>query len=78
MTVIVEAVYEDGVLKPVEPLPLSEHERVRVTVEPVRPPVWEQIVALTADAPPEALAKLPSDGAAQLDHYLFGDPKRPE
>jgi predicted DNA-binding antitoxin AbrB/MazE fold protein len=33
MPIIVEATYEDGVLKPAEPLPLSEHERVRVTVE---------------------------------------------
>ena len=34
MSVIVEAVYEDGVLKPNGPLPFKEHEAVRVTVEP--------------------------------------------
>jgi predicted DNA-binding antitoxin AbrB/MazE fold protein len=33
MTITVEAVYENGVLKPCDPLPLKEHERVRVTVE---------------------------------------------
>ena len=33
MTITVEALYEDGVLKPVEPLPFKEHERVRVTVQ---------------------------------------------
>ena len=32
MAIIVDAVYEGGVLKPAEPLPLKEHERVRVTV----------------------------------------------
>ncbi len=32
MAITVEAVYEDGVLKPAQPLPLPEHERVRVTV----------------------------------------------
>jgi len=32
MTLTVEAVYEDGVLKPKEPLPLKEHEKVLVTV----------------------------------------------
>jgi predicted DNA-binding antitoxin AbrB/MazE fold protein len=32
MTLTVEAIYEDGVLKPVQPLPLKEHERVEVTV----------------------------------------------
>src|SRR6266852_5512133 len=33
MPITVEAVYEGGVLKPVEPLPLREHEKVRVTVQ---------------------------------------------
>jgi predicted DNA-binding antitoxin AbrB/MazE fold protein len=34
MAFTVEAVYENGVLKPAEPLPLKEHEKVRVTVQP--------------------------------------------
>lgn len=34
MPIVVEAVYEDGVLKPDSPLPLEEHQKVRVTVEP--------------------------------------------
>jgi predicted DNA-binding antitoxin AbrB/MazE fold protein len=33
MSLTVEAVYENGVLKPVEPLPLKEHAKVQVTVE---------------------------------------------
>ena len=33
MTITVEATYENGTLKLVEPLPLKEHEKVRVTVE---------------------------------------------
>ena len=32
MTVTVEAVYENGVLKPMAPLPLREHERVQLTI----------------------------------------------
>jgi predicted DNA-binding antitoxin AbrB/MazE fold protein len=28
----VDAIYENGVLRPLEPLPLEEHQRVRVTV----------------------------------------------
>lgn len=32
MTKQVEAVYENGVLRPLEPLPLDEHQRVTVTV----------------------------------------------
>jgi predicted DNA-binding antitoxin AbrB/MazE fold protein len=33
MAITVEAVYENGVLKPAEPLPLQDHARVQVTVQ---------------------------------------------
>ena len=36
MTITVEATYENGVLKPVWPLPLMEHEKVQVIVQAVR------------------------------------------
>jgi predicted DNA-binding antitoxin AbrB/MazE fold protein len=78
MTITIEAIYENGVLKPVQPLPLLENEKVRVTVEQARKPIWERAVELTADAPPEELEKVPTDSASQLDHYLYGSPKRPE
>jgi predicted DNA-binding antitoxin AbrB/MazE fold protein len=35
VTKTIEAIYEDGVLTPLEPLELPERQRVRVTVEPV-------------------------------------------
>jgi predicted DNA-binding antitoxin AbrB/MazE fold protein len=41
MAIVVEATYEDGVLRPAEPLPLGEHEKVRVTVESQRSPILE-------------------------------------
>ena len=34
MPLTVEAIYEDGVLKPARPLPFTEHQRVRITIEP--------------------------------------------
>ena len=34
MAITVEAVYENGVLKLADPLPLNEHEKVQVTIEP--------------------------------------------
>lgn len=40
-------------------------------------PIWEVVDELRKNVPPEELAKLPKDGAAQLDHYLYGSPKRP-
>lgn len=39
-------------------------------------PVWERIVELAATLPKEAITGLPIDGASQLDHYLYGAPKR--
>jgi predicted DNA-binding antitoxin AbrB/MazE fold protein len=33
MSLTVEAVYENGVLKPKEPLPFKEHEEVQITVQ---------------------------------------------
>ena len=32
--ITVEATYENGVLKPAQPLPLKEHEKVQITVQP--------------------------------------------
>lgn len=78
MTITIDATYENGVLKPAQPLPLRECEKVRVTVEPALPPIWERISALASDAPPEELAKPPTDGASQHDHYIYGTPKRAE
>jgi predicted DNA-binding antitoxin AbrB/MazE fold protein len=34
MSMTIEATYENGVLKPKQPLPLKEQEQVRITVEP--------------------------------------------
>ncbi len=39
-------------------------------------PIWDRIASLAATLPEEAIASLPTDGATQLDHYLYGVPKR--
>ncbi len=39
-------------------------------------PIWEEIVELMQDVPEEEWASLPSDGSENLDHYLYGAPKR--
>jgi predicted DNA-binding antitoxin AbrB/MazE fold protein len=74
MAITVEAVYEDGVLKPVQPL--QEHEKVQITVESPGPTLAERMVARARALPPETLASLPDDLAAQHDHYLYGTPKK--
>ncbi len=40
-------------------------------------PIWEVAEELFGAIPDEALARLPTDGAAQHDHYIYGTPKRP-
>lgn len=78
MTLIFEAVYENGALKPDKPLPLDEHQRVVVTVEERRPSLAERLAALALQAPPEVVDAWPTDGASQHDHYIYGAPKRSE
>jgi len=40
-------------------------------------PIWEVAEEIRKSIPAEEWAKLPADGAKQLDHYIYGTPKRP-
>ena len=61
MPLTVEAIYEDGVLKPVQPLPLKEHEKVRLTIEPET--TWAERTAgmLPWTGDPELLRRIAED-----------------
>ncbi len=39
-------------------------------------PVWEMIVENMKNVPPEDFEDLPKDGLSQIDHYVYGVPKR--
>jgi hypothetical protein len=39
-------------------------------------PLWEIVDEISAQVPLEEWQKLPTDGAEQHDHYLYGSPKR--
>lgn len=39
-------------------------------------PIHDVLADLAAEIPPEELAKLPTDFVDQLDHYIYGTPKR--
>ena len=39
-------------------------------------PFWERIVERSKEVPDEVWEELPEDGAAEIDHYLYGSPKR--
>ena len=40
-------------------------------------PIWEVADDIRKSIPAEEWAKLPADGARQIDHYIYGSPKRP-
>lgn len=40
-------------------------------------PIWEVFMEIGDSVPEEEWTKLPADGASQLDHYVYGSPKRP-
>jgi predicted DNA-binding antitoxin AbrB/MazE fold protein len=58
MTLTVEATYENGVLKPHQPLPLKEHEKVEVTIKHSCSWVQETYGLLGWKGNPEELRRL--------------------
>ncbi len=74
MVKTIRAVYERGVLRPLEPIEgLDERSLVQVTVEvkeerlPGEDPIL-QVIGICRGGP--------KDGAEQHDHYTYGSPKR--
>lgn len=45
--------------------------------EETQKPIWEQFAEAFEDVSDEELEKLPTDLAANVDHYVYGLPKRP-
>jgi plasmid stability protein len=39
-------------------------------------PIWEVVAEIMKDVPDEVFDRLPKDGASQVDHYIYGLPKR--
>ena len=79
-----KAIYEDGVFRPLEPVQLKEHQEVTLVLERTEhaassvdavKPIWEIAADLVDEAPLDAVDALPTDGAAQHDHYLYAASK---
>jgi ribosomal 50S subunit-associated protein YjgA (DUF615 family) len=79
---------ERAILEKIQALPDEKQQEVLALVDKMlkeeqepRPrenvrPIWEIITELSSEIPMEEWAKLPTDGAEQHDHYLYGSPKR--
>lgn len=39
--------------------------------------IWDKIQAIMSDVPDDVLATIPTDGSINVDHYLYGTPKKP-
>lgn len=65
MSTVVEAVYENGMLKPVQPLSLPEGMRVRLTIAPAAEPYdpLDAVIGIGDGHP---------DGAENHDKYIYG------
>ena len=77
---------EQAILEKIQALPDEKQQEVLALVNKMlqeKPelttattrPIWEIITELSDEIPSEEWAKLPTDGAEQHDHYLYGSPK---
>jgi len=81
---------EEKVIEKLRVLPESQQAEVLKFVEdlagvegkvdngyaPDRVPIWDKIQAIMHDVPDEVLASIPTDGSINVDHYLYGAPKK--
>jgi predicted DNA-binding antitoxin AbrB/MazE fold protein len=81
----IDAIYDHGVFRPIEPLGLPEGTRVHLRVEEENGS--EQTAASRSEGQTATLLErlkdvvgsindLPEDSSTNLDHYLYGRPKR--
>ena len=70
MAITIDATYENGVFKLAQPLPLLEHEKVRITIEPVQS--WTDRTAgmLKWNGDPETLHRI----AGEDEFSILGSP----
>jgi hypothetical protein len=45
-------------------------------LEEPRKPFWQKVLEASERIPEEELKRVPTDLAAQVDHYIYGTPKR--
>lgn len=71
--------FADEILAKVKVLSTEQQARVLEFVENLEPPrrtLWEMWREHLKDVPEEELDKIPTDASVNLDHYLYGAPKK--
>ena len=74
---------EEAIVERLQALDAEEQKRVLDFVERIErqksqpaKTLWDAIQAIVKDVPDEVWERLPTDGAEQHDHYLYGSPKK--
>lgn len=67
METTTEAVYENGLLRPLHPLPLLENEQVTITVTSRRPPIPEDCVGIMPDEDAAEMLQIIEDAFERVD-----------
>lgn len=75
----IHAVYENGIFRPIDPVQLPDRCEVEITVRSQSAGIAQNTLVRLAEIGRQFPANpdLPTDLAAQHDHYLYGLPKRP-
>jgi Arc/MetJ-type ribon-helix-helix transcriptional regulator len=55
---------------------LREREAVGSPSEAALVPAWRRVIETMSDVPDEVFDRIPADSSEQLDHYVYGTPKR--
>ncbi len=71
------------VAEPMQVLPLEKQEivlefvvSIEETEKPKKQSLLDKLEAISKRVPDEIWEKLPADGAENIDHYLYGAPKK--
>jgi|RifCSP13_3_1023840.scaffolds.fasta_scaffold20986_2 hypothetical protein len=79
---------EQELIEKVRTLPLEKQKKVLSYAEELRQQnggegsrvedltIWEMVKDVILEVPAEAWEELPKDGSRNVDHYLYGAPKR--
>ena len=74
---------EEKVIEKIRVLPEDQQaevlnfvEKLEQQTEQKAKTVWEEIREIMADVPDEVLERIPRDGSENLDHYLYGAPRK--
>ena len=69
----------EKIVEKVKIMSAEQQEKVLEFVETLDIPkknIWDKLDERLKNVPPEEFAEIPADASANLDHYLYGAPKK--